>query len=222
MKSREYGTWPPRNALGAERQRLYDAYNRSLKKERPEQPNEYASSDVDEYYRVPETKDVSGYTYGQPEKTLPGQSKRKNGAKANKSQFLLRQVVGVLVGSVVIATTYQAMAQHPNWNWSEDNRSVVLEILDGNDDIVKELPVVISVSEIAATCKTEGHKTYTATAEDEDNKYSDTRSEVLPALGHAFDGGTETVLENGQTALTFECTRCHEQFTIATSMTEND
>lgn len=243
MKSREFGTWPPRNGLGASRQKLYDEYNLSFKKERPPQPREYASSDVEEYYRVPETKDVSGNPYEQNSDVLSSQSNRTRSASAAKRQLMLRQVAGLLVGSVVIATTYQAMAERqpvsdppavvqteeqepislfPSWNWSDDKQTVILELCDADGKLIKEIPATVGVSEMAATCNQEGSKTYTATAEDGDNQYSDSQSETLPPLGHAFDEGKVTVLENGQTAITFECTRCHEQFTIATSMTEND
>ena len=254
MKSREFGAWPPRNIFGAQRQKLYDEYNRALKKERPEQPKEYASSGVEEYYRVPEMKDVSGNPYEQNSGVVSERSKKSRKSKPMQRQLLLRQVAGVLVGSVIVVTTYQAMAEQkappdipaivettedntkttpdptdaaqvslfPNWQWSEDNQTVILELFDTNGNLVKELPAVVSVSETAAACNKEGLKTYTAAVEDEDKTYSDTRTEPLPPLGHAFTDGKEVVLENGQTAVTFECDRCHEQFTITISMTENE
>ena len=169
---------------------------------------------------------------------------------------MLRQVVGVLVGSVIIVTTYQAMAERqnvpdspavvqaenqtpdtpskqdqtnpepiqlvPNWKWSDDKQTVILELSDLNGNLIKEITATVSVSETAATCNQEGQKTYTATVEDEDKQYSDSQSETLPPLGHTFDGGKETVLENGKTVIVFECTRCHEQFTFEMSMTEID
>lgn len=255
MKSREFGTWPPRNALGADRQHLYDEYNRAFKKERPAQPKEYASSDIEEYYRVPEIKDVSGDPNEQCYEALSRISDREKNTKASKRQLVLRQVVGLLVGSVVIVTTYQAMAEQrqspsdspsivepdkentdrqpgqednaqdalsPIWTWSEDNQTVVLELYDSDGNLIDEIPVSVSVSEEPATCNREGLKTYTAAAESDGYSYTDTQSEPIPPLGHTFDSGTSTVLDNGQTAMVFTCTRCHEQFTVATSYTEND
>ena len=265
MKSREYGTWPPRNGLGPERQKLYDEFNRAFKKERPPQPKEYASSEIEEYYRVPEMKDMSGNPYERNDTAKSGQSKQSKNTQRLR-QNILRQVIGVLVGSVIIVTTYQTMAERqrvsaapaivetedqtpdtpsgaeltpgapsgaeqtenepvtlfPTWNWSEDKQTVVLMLSDINGNLIKEITATVSVSEIAATCNKEGRKTYTATAKDEDNQYSDTQSETLPPLGHDFGDGQVIVLENGQTAMSFECTRCHEHFTIQTSMTEND
>lgn len=255
MKSREFGTWPPRNAPGVNRQHLYDEYNRAFKKERPAQPKEYASSDIEEYYRVPEIKDVSGDPNEQCYEALSRISDRKKNTKASKRQLVLRQVVGILVGSIVIVTTYQAMAAQqqspsdspaivepdkentdrqpgqednaqdalsPIWTWSEDNQTVVLELYDSDGSLVEEISTEVSVSEAPATCNQEGLRTYTATVEREENTYSDTKSEVLPPLGHVFDSGKATVLESGQSAMIFTCARCREEFTIATSYTEND
>ena len=253
MKSREYGTWQPRNVFGPERQKLYDEHNRFLKRERAPQPKEYASAGIDEYYRVPEMKDMTGNPYEQNKDVLSGKSQKgtKN-AGASRRQLMLRQVAGVLAGSVVVVTTYQAMVERrqqqpppdppavvqpsenepepdvvpvilfPSWNWSEDNATAVVELSDGEGNVVKELAAEIEVAQDDATCSAEGLKTYTATTEDEGNTYTDSRTEVLPPLGHSFDEGKETVLEDGRTAVTFECTRCHEEFTVVTSMTEND
>jgi len=44
----------------------------------------------------------------------------------------------------------------------------------------------------------------------------------LKALGHSFDNGKEIILDDGRTAMEFECTRCHEHFTIVNSYTEVD
>ena len=256
MKSREYGTWPPRNVWGPDRQKLYDEHNRSFKRERSPQPNEYASTDIEEYYRVPETKDMSGNPYEKNGSARSSQSQRTKNTR-QLQQRVMQQVVGVLAGSVVIVSSYQAMAAErqivpeppavvqtedqtpdtpqvpeqietepvklsPSWIWSDDKQTVTLELSDADGNKIKEISATVSVSETAATCNKEGLKTYIATAEDEDDQYSDSQSEPIPPLGHSFDGGKETVLENGQTAMTFECTRCHEQFTIQTSMTEND
>ena len=242
MKVREFGTWPPRNGLGAERQKLYDPYNLSFKKERIPEAKEYASSDIEEYYRVPEMKDMTGNPYEQSTKT----PSKKRDQSTMKRRLMLRQVVGLLVGSVVIATTYQAMAEQqkqpeppaiiepsaqpgetdaaliPNWKWAEDKQTVILELFDSEGNLIKEIPAVVTVSDEEATCNKEGTRTFTATVEDESHQYTDSQIEALPPLGHAFDEGKATVLESGQSAITFECTRCHEQFTVATDMTEND
>ena len=259
MKSREYfGKWPPRNVFGPDRQELYDEHNRSFKKERPEQPNEYASFDVEEYYRVPETKDESGNPYERNDDAKSQQSKQRD-SKSMKRMNMIRSVTMLAAGSVVVVTSYQAAIarQQQNtpdepsvpvvqpdvsdsdttdsgetepspavfavkWVWSDDKQDAILEIYDINGILLKELPAVISIEETAPTCNTEGLRTFTAFAEYEDNEYSDSQTEPIPPTGHEFGEGTEVVLENGQTALVFECAHCHEKFTVITSMTETD
>lgn len=49
---------------------------------------------------------------------------------------------------------------------------------------------------------------------------TDAHYESTPALSHTFDSGTEVTLEDGQTAMQFECNRCHELFTIINSIDE--
>ena len=110
MKSREYGVWPPRNGLGAERQKLYDEFNRAHKGEAFLRVEEYADSNVEEYYRVPMMKDVSGDPNKQDYEAITKNYKKKERKNpAAKRQRVLQQVVGVLVGAVVIVTTYQSM-----------------------------------------------------------------------------------------------------------------
>jgi len=115
-----------------------------------------------------------------------------------------------------------AVTYTPKWVWSSDKKTVTLELYDSNGKLVHEVPAKVSVTTKAATCTKEGLKTYTATAEYDGKTYSDTTTETLDALGHSFDDGKEVTQSNGKTAMVFECKRCHEQFKIANSMSEND
>ena len=110
MKSREYGTWPPRNGLNAERQKLYDPYNRAMKGEAYLHVDEYASMDVEEYYRVPAQKDVTGDPGKQDPGSASSRNKRDNNS-ALRRQTLIRQVAGMVAGSVIITTSYTAAIQ---------------------------------------------------------------------------------------------------------------
>ena len=107
-----------------------------------------------------------------------------------------------------------------SWEWGEDNESAVLTLRDSSGNIVAEIPATITTSEEAAKCTTPGKMTYTATAEYEGETYTDTRDKELPALGHDFDDGTNTTLDNGETAVDFECNRCGEHFVVQNSLTE--
>ena len=109
-----------------------------------------------------------------------------------------------------------------SWAWSDDNQTAALTITDSNGRVISEISAVVSVSSKDATCTKEGSKTYTATAEYDGDTYSDSKTETLKALGHSFDNGKEIILDDGRTAMEFECTRCHEHFTIVNSYTEVD
>jgi len=241
MKANEYGAWPSHNISDKNSKYYVDGYNRSFLKERYEVPGGYATDNISEYYRTP---NMYREEYGKKkEDTAKSSRDRKDKNARQLRQRMLQQVVGLVAGSVVITTSYQAVireqaaAQQPDagepdapapvsymtdWHWSEDNRTVTVVLTDADGNVVKELTAVVTVSEEPPTCNTEGVETYTATAEDEGTTYKDSRSEPLAPLGHDFGEGEETVLANGHTAMTFECARCHEEFTIATSMTENE
>lgn len=107
-----------------------------------------------------------------------------------------------------------------SWNWNADNSGASLVVTDGDGNIISESEATVTTSEEPATCRTEGRITYTASASANGQTYSDSRYETLPALGHAFNGGVEVTLDGGRTAMDYECTRCHEHFTIANSIDE--
>ena len=109
-----------------------------------------------------------------------------------------------------------------NWVWSEDHMSATLRLTDDKGTLVKELPAAVNVVRTEPGCSTEGSAVYTASAEDGGDSYSDSYTEILPAQGHIFDGGTTSVSEDGKIVVIFECTHCHEQFTITTTVTENE
>ena len=120
------------------------------------------------------------------------------------------------------ATTAAAAAVNYTTKWVWDGSKATLKLYDSSGNLVSEVPATVSVSTKDATCTQEGLKTYTATASYDGKSYSDTRTETLDALGHSFDDGKEVTQDNGKTAMVFECERCHEQFKIANSMSEND
>lgn len=110
-----------------------------------------------------------------------------------------------------------------NWAWSEDHESATLELVNEEGTVIATVPATVSVEqEKAETCTEEGVKTYMASATQEGTEYSDSYSEAVPPLGHAFGNAEIHTLDNGQTEIIFECTNCHEQFTISTSIEEND
>ena len=244
MNIDEFGKWSPYNNDNPKYSG--DEYNRSFIKERFECPQEFEGSDYDEYYSVPKMSD--SFDFQKKKKEKSGQ-KSKNTKQLR--QNMISKVVCLAAGSVIITTSYQSVIKQqqqapqpdvlppykqtqdipaedeqtdlsPNWNWSEDKKTVILELCDADGNVIKEIPAVVSVSDVEATCNKEGERTYTANVEYEGNEYSNSQSETLPPLGHDFGEGSSEVLENGETIMTFECERCHEQFTFKTFMTEND
>lgn len=107
-----------------------------------------------------------------------------------------------------------------SWSWSPDGSTATLVITDSSGQVISETPATVTVSETPATCNTDGSITRTASASANGQDYTDTRTDISPALGHSFDSGTEVDLEDGSTAMDFECTRCHEHFVIKNLVTE--
>ena len=244
MNKKEYGSWSPFNKDNPKYSP--DEYNRSFIKERFEPAGEYDGSDFDEYYQPPKITDSFNFEKKKSEEKTGKKSKSARQLRQN----MIRQVVCLAAGSVVITTSYQSVIKQqqaqmqpdnnssytqdvseneepivlsPTWKWSDDNSTVILELTDPDGKLVKEIPATVSVEdEVEATCNKEGTRIYTATIEDENNTYTDSRSATVDPLGHDFNGGEEVVLQTGHTAITFGCNRCGEEFTIETSMTEND
>ena len=298
MKVKEFGAWPSRNISTGGRRSSFDEYNRALKgSERAPRAEEYASRNIDEYHHYEAQQDL---TKEQDDKQ---ESKRQKDDKARSKRMRMVQQVAVLaVGSVMIATSYNAMvakrealqATEPNdavvdtvpddsgnngdntgengitpgdnattpdetptqptesatqpattaptqsssssptqntpattsegytvsWKWSSDGKSATLVVNDSSGRVVSETSAAVTTSENPATCKADGSITHTASASYNGQTYTDTRYETIPALGHSFDNGTEVTLEDGSTAMDFECTRCHEHFVIKNSVSE--
>ena len=107
-----------------------------------------------------------------------------------------------------------------SWSWSANNKSATLVVTDSSGKVVSEIPASVTSSTTAATCNKAGRITYTASATANGKTYTDTRNDTIAALGHAFDSGKEVTLADGRTATQFECTRCHEKFTIVNTVDE--
>lgn len=250
MRVNGYGSRPGNNGYSGQ-QRSGDEYNRSYKQVRYTRAEEYATRDVKEYHNYPDQKDLTK----EDNEKKKDRSKRNNQSDKAKnttkgSVQAIQQVAVALVGSAVIAVSYQTAvakraekqvddtstsvssettqpdageeipAYTATWEWSADNKEAVLILTDVSGKEVARVQATITTQEEEAGCKTAGKRTYTATAEAEGETYTDSREEELPALGHAFDSGTETVLENGETAVDFGCTRCGEHFVIQNSLDE--
>ena len=164
------------------------------------------------------------------------QKASKNAGKATKNvaKNLVSKVVLVVVGSIIVVSGYNAVQAHEaakaapppvasvEWKWDEDYSSVTAELLDAQGATIEKVPATVVSEEVAATCSAEGKITYTATYTGDDGKeYTDVKTVTRAAVGHAFEKVGEE--EDGDTVTTtFECTHCHERFTVITSVEEED
>lgn len=193
-----------------------------------------------------EKKKENSQNSDQPGKKDLKNSKIKNTAKTTRN--LVGRFVAIAAGTVVLANTNPVLAERfpflqvssifqieestaqeevvdpdagitKTWTWSADLSSVTLEITDQNGN-TKELPATVSTSTTDPTCTAEGRIIHTATAVDGEETYTETKEETTDPLGHEFGEAKTVVQEDGKTEVLFECTRCHEQFKISTSVDE--
>lgn len=106
------------------------------------------------------------------------------------------------------------------WRWSDDGSTATLVITDSSGNVIAEVNADISITEDPAGCRTEGLITRTASAQYNGQTYTDIHTEATSALGHTFNSGKDVTLDNGDTAVEFECERCHEHFVVRNSVTE--
>ena len=129
MKAKEFGAWPPRNDFKSGQRYSANGFNKSFKKERFPQAQEYANQNVEEYKHYPETVDLTAE--GNNEQAKKDQ-KTKDKSKAR--QKMLQQVVGIAVGSTVIVTSYQARVER----LAQENGEPVAVVADADEVIPEE------------------------------------------------------------------------------------
>ena len=74
-----------------------------------------------------------------------------------------------------------------SWSWAEDKESASVKFVCENDvNHVETVDAVVTTDTTHATCTTDGKIVYTANAEFEGNKYTDTKEVTLPAINHKY------------------------------------
>ena len=146
---------------------------------------------------------------------------------------VISKVALVVVGSVIVVTGYNEIQAHEaakaapvvttiEWVWSDDYTTASAGLMSDKGVLIKEVPATVTTTETTPTCTSAGTVTYTATYVDDDGKeHSDVRTETKEAFGHAFEKVGE-VVDGNKVTTTFECTHCHEKFTITTTVEEDD
>lgn len=99
----------------------------------------------------------------------------------------------------------------PVWNWSEDNESAGVTFICENDSTHTSQPEVSMEKQTTpATCTEAGETVYTASVTFEGETYTDTKTVIIPTLGHDLvddKGYAATCTKDGLTDGK-HCTRC--------------
>lgn len=243
----EYKRWFVRNDLHTWRRKT-DAYKRPFT-ERYQRPSEYTPS-VEEYRHYPAMNSIVSEQEDRNEEFKQDEaSKRSDNAKrqsgtaksagrnaGNIVKNIVGKVVAVVGGGAIIISSYQTMAAknaapvvpivekvEADWAaWDMSDFTFTIKLKDADGNVIKEIPAKITLTEVPATCTEAGSKTYTATANDGVNEYSDSHTDTLAPTGHKFDGGKVKTDENGNSVIVYECSECHEKFEVSAGATEND
>lgn len=223
MKVKERESWVATNVGKGGKRPSFDQFNKAFKgQERNPRAQEYASQGIEEYHHYSERAE---YKENNDDSKKQNQDQKQSSSKTNAIKNIAGRVAAVVVSSVIIVSTYTSMTtkvSSVNWNWSNDMQTVTVELLKSDGNVIKELPAVVTVTQKDPVCNKTGLKTYTATAEYEDDVvYTDERVEEIPALGHEHHV-IEEKAENGQIIRVYECSRCHEQFTVTIDVSEED
>lgn len=154
---------------------------------------------------------------------------------------IVGRAVAVVGGGAILVSGYQAIvaekakAEDPtpdvqivkevdaDWaNWDKSDLTITVKLKDADGNVIKEIPAVITFTEVAPTCTQAGSKTYTATAEDDGKEYSDSYTDTIAPVGHKLGEGKTETDENGDPVLAYECSECHEIIKVAATAEEND
>ena len=94
----------------------------------------------------------------------------------------------------------------PVWSWTDDFKATATFTCANNAAHVETVNATVT-NEVttAATCETEGVRTYTAKVTFEDKEYTDTKTEVIPATGHAYGAPVWKWNDDFTASATFTC-----------------
>lgn len=242
MKVKERHSWSAFNEGKGGQRNSYDEFNKALKgNERNPKVKEYASMGMEEYHHYSERAEY--IEEDDDDSKVKQQDNKKQNSSSNISRTtniaksVVGKVVAVVVGGVVVVTTYrtiQANEKKPdptptpvvissvNWKWSNDYKSALVEFIGADGKVIKEGAAQITTTKTDATCNQEGSILYTGSIQEGDKNYTDSKTETLPALGHSFDEGHQIILPSGDIQVTYECSRCHEEYVVTIGVEENE
>ncbi len=100
--------------------------------------------------------------------------------------------------------------QNVTWTWDGYTGASVTLTCRTDNSHKKNFSATVTSKVTAATCKAEGSKLYTATAQWNDNVFTDTKTEVLSKIAHSWDAGTvmQEPTETTQGKKQYSCKNC--------------
>ena len=94
----------------------------------------------------------------------------------------------------------------PVWKWNDDFTASATFTCANNAAHVKNVTATVTNEMTTeATCETTGVRTYTAKVTFEDKEYTDTKTEVIPAIGHAYGAPVWKWNDDFTASATFTC-----------------
>ena len=95
----------------------------------------------------------------------------------------------------------------PVWKWNDDFKATATFTCTNDATHVENVTAeVTSAVTTPATCETDGVRTYTAKVTFENKEYTDTKTEVIPATGHAYGEPVWSWTDDFKATATFTCT----------------
>ena len=94
----------------------------------------------------------------------------------------------------------------PVWNWTDDFKATATFTCANNAAHVENVTATVTNAVTTeATCETTGVRTYTAKVTFEGKEYTDTKTETLPATGHAYGEPVWSWTDDFKATATFTC-----------------
>ena len=94
----------------------------------------------------------------------------------------------------------------PVWKWTDDFKATATFTCANDPSHVKNVTATVTNAVTTeATCETDGVRTYTAKITFKDKEYTDTKTEVIPATGHAYGEPVWKWTDGFEATATFTC-----------------
>ena len=109
--------------------------------------------------------------------------------------------------SVTITVEESHNYGEPTWTWNNDFTASAVFTCTDDDGHTQTVPATVT-DEVTTepTCDKEGLRTYTAKVTFEGKEYTDTKTEVIPATGHAYGAPVWKWTDDFKATATFTCT----------------